>query len=304
VTGTRDGAAEQEPLLFVGVGKMGRLIVARLLAAGHAVHVFDESAEALALVDGGALAVAREAASPVSYRTVVLCLPESGAVETLSERWLSDLTQRPAQTGTVIADLTSVPAATARSLASHFAAHGVAYLDSPVSGGERGAASGELVVMTSGDQVAFERVAPLLRQIGNRLHHVGESGRGSQMKAVNQHVYLAYNFAFAQGLRLGRDLGLPEQAVMDMLSHGAPGHTLINDRLPVIRESHYTRGFPIWRCLKDLDYLETPPGFESMALAAFAPLYDALRAAVEGGDGGLDILALGNPPQRPEGESA
>jgi 3-hydroxyisobutyrate dehydrogenase-like beta-hydroxyacid dehydrogenase len=131
----------------------------------------------------------------------------------------------------------------------------------------------------------------VLRKIGRWVHFVGESGLASQLKAINQHVYLAYNFAVAQGWRLGRDLGLPEEALLDLLTHGAPAHPLINERLPTAMASGYKQGFLLSRCLKDLDCLEAAPG-SSDALKAFEYMHAQIRRAVDGGAGGYDILAL------------
>lgn len=276
------------PLLFVGIGKIGGPIVRRLIAAGFDVHVFDESEAALAALKGsGAVIVDREAASPKTYHRVVLCLPEAAAVLATAERWAAG-----SGSNAVIADLTTLSPSVARKLSTRFAAAGIDYLDTPVSGGERGANTGELVVLASGPRAGFERIEDVLKTVGRWVHFVGEAGFASQLKAVNQHVYLAYNFAVAQGWRLGRELGLPERALLDLLIHGAPAHPLINDRFPLAIGSGFKQGFLLSRCLKDLDCLEPPNGFSSAALEAFEQMHAQIRRAVEDGAGQYDILAL------------
>jgi 3-hydroxyisobutyrate dehydrogenase-like beta-hydroxyacid dehydrogenase len=276
------------PLLFIGVGKIGGPIARRLVAAGLEVHIYDESGAALAAMDGsGASIVDRNVASPKNYERVILCLPEPAAVLATADRWALG-----AGSHAVIADLTTLSPSAARKLSARFAAAGIQYLDTPVSGGERGANTGELVVLSSGPRPAFERIEDVLRKIGRWVHFVGEVGVASQLKAVNQHVYLAYNFAVAQGWQLGRDLGLPEEAVLDLLTHGAPAHALINERLPLAMGSDFKLGFLLSRCLKDLDCLETPGDFSSDALRAFEYMHSQIRRAVDDGAGHYDILAL------------
>jgi 3-hydroxyisobutyrate dehydrogenase-like beta-hydroxyacid dehydrogenase len=275
------------PLLFVGVGKIGAPIAKRLAAAGLDVHVYDESEAALAAMDGsGVSIVGREAASPKNYDRVILCLPEPAAVFAMADRWTAS-----AGSDAVIADLTTLPPSAARKLFTRFASADIQYLDTPVSGGERGAHTGELVVLSSGARAAFERIVGVLRKIGRWVHFVGEVGSASQLKAVNQHVFLAYNFAVAQGWRLARDLGLPDEAVLDVLTHGAPAHALINERLPMAMGSGFRQGFLLSRCLKDLDCLE-PGDSSSEALKAFEHMHAQIRRAVDGGAGQYDILAL------------
>jgi 3-hydroxyisobutyrate dehydrogenase-like beta-hydroxyacid dehydrogenase len=276
-----------KPVLFVGVGKIGRPIAERLLASGVALRILDEdSAAAAALADRGASI--EPSADHLDHDRVILCLPDPPAVTGLIECWL----RHKIPAGATIADLTTMPPTTARALAAQLAAAGGAYLDAPVSGGERGAASGAMVVTVGGDRDAFDRMAPVLALVGTPLHYCGASGSASLAKAINQYVYLAYNFAFAQGLRLGDSLGLPQAVLRDMLTKGAPAHPLINDRLPLVEASDFRQGFPIKRCLKDLDCLELPPGFESEALALYDMMRQRLQQAVADGDGDLDILAL------------
>jgi 3-hydroxyisobutyrate dehydrogenase-like beta-hydroxyacid dehydrogenase len=281
---------ETDPVLIIGVGKIGGPIARRLARAGVPIHAFDVNTAALASVcRDGITPVGPEVVYRLGYRRVLLCLPDPQAVEAFVAR----LIETRAATDVVIADLTTVPPALARSLAFDLGHVGVSYLDTPVSGGERGAKTGSMVVMGSGNREAFARIEPLLRVIGSAVHYVGDSGRASLLKAVNQYVYLAYNFALAQGLRIGRELELPEEALFETLTRGAPAHPLINDRIPEVLSTAFERGFPIRRCVKDLDCLELPSGFTSSALDCYYLIHEALSRAAAAGAGGLDILALG-----------
>lgn len=284
---------QREPVLFVGVGKMGERIAKRLLAAGLNIHVYDENATAMTtLVAVGAVAITCDDMARLDHAQAVLCLPTPAVVASVLDRWLSGGIRKDA----AVLDLTTMPPSTAKTWADKFRAVGGFYLDAPLSGGERGAETGDLVVMVSGARTAFDTVHPLLQQIGRDVHYAGESGSASLLKAINQYVYLAYNFAFAQGIGLGRQLGLPEEAIMSLLTKGAPAHPLINDRLPTVIGSDFKAGFPIQRCLKDLDCLELPADLDPHLLRLYELMRADLRAAVRDGRGDMDILALGNQP--------
>ena len=264
-------------------------ILRRLVDRGFDVHACDASADALADLERRGVRVQRRAAiSGLAYSRVLLCLPDPAAALSVIGNWIAQ--GLPA--GTTIGDITTMSPSTARKHARLVADAGGDYLDVPVSGGQRGAESGDIVVLAGGSASGFGAMLSVLQAMGSTVHHVGDVGAASLVKAVHQHVYLSYNLAFAQGLRLGRELGLPEGAVMDVLTKGAAAHSLINDRLPVALGSAFRDGFLLKRCLKDLDCLELPEGLVSPARDAHEHLSGIVREAVESGMGELDILAL------------
>jgi 3-hydroxyisobutyrate dehydrogenase-like beta-hydroxyacid dehydrogenase len=278
------------PILFVGAGRIGTPIVRRMIARGLTVHVSDTSPEALVQLERDGVTVVDEpgALSRLSYDRALLCLPDAKASAALLAEW----TSRELPSGAIVADLTTMSPSVARQHAEMLAKVGGIYLDSPVSGGQRGAETGDMVVVASGPRSAYDEMLPIFNAVGNPVHYVGNTGAASLIKAVNQYVYLSYNLAFAQGLRLGHELGLPEDVMLDILAKGAPAHPLINDRLPSTLRSGFREGFLLKRCLKDLDCLEFPPGLHSSARNAHEQLRSEIRKAVDDGLGERDILIL------------
>ena len=276
-------------VLLVGAGRIGYLIARRLVAQGIDLHVFDLERTAIEkCVAAGAVAADYESVKSLDYGKVLLCLPDPAAVRSFIDLWLS----MPSRRRTIIADLTTVAPSFARRASAELEAVCISYLDAPVSGGERGAESGALTVMVGGEVADYERVAPLLRHIGNRVRHVGPAGSGSLMKAINQYVYLSYNYVFAQGVRMVREAGLPEDIGLEILQHGAAGHPLINDRIPTVFGSEFRNGFLLKRCLKDLEFLELENHCDSDTMAVYKLVRENIRRAVAEGKGDLDILAL------------
>ena len=276
-------------ILYVGAGRVGLPILLRLIAHGLEVYASDTSADVLADLRARGVAVHEpDAISPLAFSRVVLCLPAADAASALIDAWA----EHGLPADTIIADITTMAPETARRHAKRIVEAGGSYLDTPVSGGQRGAESGDMVVVASGDRSAFDAMQPIFRAIGSTVHYAGPAGTASQIKAVNQFVYLSYNLAFAHGLRLGHELGLADSVVFDMLTKGAAGHPLINDRLPMTIQSGFSEGFVLKRCLKDLDCLELVEGQASAASEAHRRLREAIFEAVAAGMGDLDILAL------------
>ena len=97
----------------------------------------------------------------------------------------------------------------ARTLAGQAAERDIAFLDAPVSGGQRGARDGTLSVIVGGEPAVFERVRSLFDDIGANVYHMGEAGSGQTAKLVNNMMAFTSMWSLVEGLALGtKDLQL------------------------------------------------------------------------------------------------
>src|SRR6202011_53989 len=137
---------------FIGLGKMGRPMTQRLLAAGHTVHVFNRSHGAVdALVSEGATAA--DSAAQVAQRAEVImtALPTPESVQSIYTELAANARQ-----GQVYVDHSTVSPGLNRSCADQLKARGAGFLDAPVSGGPAGAQAGTLTVMVGGEPSVFD----------------------------------------------------------------------------------------------------------------------------------------------------
>src|SRR5438067_9216341 len=137
---------------FIGLGKLGRPMTQRLLAAGHTVHVFNRSRGAVdALVAEGATAA--EAAAQVAQRADVImsALPTPESVQSVYAELAAH-----ARAGQIYIDHSTVSPGLNRWCAEQLESHGADFLDGPVSGGPAGAQGGTLTVMVGGEQPVFD----------------------------------------------------------------------------------------------------------------------------------------------------
>jgi 2-hydroxy-3-oxopropionate reductase len=169
---------------FVGLGIMGRPMAGRLLAAGHAVHVWNRSGLRPDALEGGARPC-RSAAEVARRADVVwINVSDTAAVEQVlfgPEGLASGLSA-----GKLVVDHSTIAPEGAKAFAERLARMGVDFLDAPVSGGEVGAKEGTLAIMVGGEAAAFERAKPFLEILGRNITHVGPSGAGQICKAANQ----------------------------------------------------------------------------------------------------------------------
>jgi 3-hydroxyisobutyrate dehydrogenase len=197
---------------LVGLGQMGGAMLRRLRVEGQGVLAFDLD-PALRDAARAAGAVACESAAGVAAPLVILSLPHAGAVAAVLAALLPHLPP-----GAVIADTSTIEPAAARRFADQANAAGIAYLDSPVSGGPAGAASGQLAMMVGGASAALERARPSLLLLAPRIVHVGASGAGQVAKLANNLLVATHLAAAAEALRMAARAGVPPEAILPVIN--------------------------------------------------------------------------------------
>ena len=280
-----------ETVGFIGLGIMGKPMARNLLKAGYDLVVLDIDSRATAeLVAAGAAAAASPAEVTQRARRVLTMLPDGAAVEEVVTGPRGVLSGASADT--VLVDMSSVSPETARSIAAALATRGARCLDAPVSGGEPGAVSGELVIMVGGPADVFADTKPLLEVLGKSAVLVGDNGAGQIAKLVNQLLVAAHLEAMAEGLLLAVGAGVDPGLVLDAIKGGLADSNVLAAKAPMLLERDFTPGARITIHSKDLkNVLATAHGLGlSLPVAEMIDgMFDSLIAE---GKGGLDHSAL------------
>lgn len=202
---------------FIGAGRMGRPMVARLVAAGHDVRVVGRTAETQCEIEElGAHAVRDPAEAGTQAEIVVVCVFSDEQVrEVCLDGGL--LSAMPA--GSALVVHTTVSPKTIDALAA--SAEGVDVADAAVSGGPHDIAAGQLTLFVGGADDAVERVQPVLRCYGDPVLHVGPRGAGQKVKLVNNALFAGHIGLLAEAVRLSERLGVPESTLLTALSEGS-----------------------------------------------------------------------------------
>ena len=153
-------------IAFIGLGIMGRPMALNLKAAGHDLFVPDrrslaDEIRAAAKVLGDAAAVAEQA------EVIILMVPDTPDVEAVL--FGPDGVAAGAAAGSLVIDASTISPDATRDFAARLAGQGVAFLDTPVSGGSEGAVKGTLSIMVGGAAADLERARPVLEAIGARI---------------------------------------------------------------------------------------------------------------------------------------
>ena len=168
---------------FIGLGKMGGPMAARLIDAGYRLTVCDVRQDLVdALVAKGATAAATPQAVADAVETVLLSLPDPAVVREVALGKTGVIAGGKVRT---MIDLSTTGAIAAREIAAALAAKNIAAVDSPVSGGVGGATKGTLAVMVACPQAQFAALEPMLKVFG-KVFFIGEQpGMGQTMKLAN-----------------------------------------------------------------------------------------------------------------------
>ncbi|ROU09282.1 3-hydroxyisobutyrate dehydrogenase [Lysobacter enzymogenes] len=285
-------------IAFIGLGHMGGPMAANLLKAGHELQVFDLVPAAVeAAVALGARAAASAAEAVDGADVAISMLPASRHVEGLY-LGADGLLARLAPEALAI-DCSTIAPASAQKVAAAAAAHGVAMIDAPVSGGTAGAAAGTLTFIVGGEAAALERARPLLQAMGRNVFHMGASGAGQVAKLCNNMALGVIMAATGEALALGAAHGLDPAALSQMMavSTGRSWATEVCNPWPGVLENApasrgYSGGFGSDLMLKDLGLAaEAAMGVGTpIPLGELARNLYALNARA--GRGGLDFSSV------------
>ncbi|MCC6244296.1 MAG: NAD(P)-dependent oxidoreductase [Gemmatimonadaceae bacterium] len=226
---------------FLGLGAIGTPMARHLAVPELDLVVWNRTANrAESFITTNPARVAATPAQAGAERDVVItCLPVSRDVESLLEGPSGLIATMPR--GSVLVDCTSGDAATSRRIAARLAAHGIDFLDAPVSGGVAGAEQGTLTVMVGGDADVLARVRPVLERFGKRIVHCGVVGTGDALKAVNNALLAMHIWGTAEGLVALEKAGVRADIALEVIN-ASSGRS--NSSMNLFPERVLTRAFP------------------------------------------------------------
>jgi 3-hydroxyisobutyrate dehydrogenase-like beta-hydroxyacid dehydrogenase len=237
-----------EKIAFIGVGRMGSAMVARLITAGHELTIYDPAASATAPAAALGARVAKSAADAAAESAVVMASVPGPAEAREAARTIADSAHAK-----VFVDLSTSGPAAAQAIAALLAPRGIAAIDAPVSGGVKGAAAGKLAIMASGPAKAFERVHPLLEVLG-KVYRLGEKpGLGQTVKLANNLMSAAALAIAAEALAMGVKAGVEPAAMLDVLNASSGRNSATQEKIPKhVLNRRFDFGFANALSLKDV----------------------------------------------------
>ncbi len=265
---------------FIGLGIMGLPMASNLLDAGYSLRVHNRSRSAVdRLKLQGAVGAETPADAASGADVVILMLPDSPEVEAVIRDEGGVL--EGATQGAVVIDMSTISPDVTRNLSKYLAALGIDMLDAPVSGGQMGAATGELTIMVGGDAIVYDRCLPLLNVLGSSVNRIGDIGAGQVAKACNQIVVACTIQAVGEALTLALNSGVDPGRVRSALLGGFAGSKVLDVHGQRIIDRAFEPGFRASLHRKDLGIALAAGAISGTMLpttALVAQLFEALLA--------------------------
>jgi 3-hydroxyisobutyrate dehydrogenase-like beta-hydroxyacid dehydrogenase len=236
---------------FVGLGVMGGQMVNRLLGKGHRVTGFNRTrTKAQWLIDRGMQWADSPRAVAERADVTFAMVTNSDALTSVADGAEGLLAGLSA--GKVFVDMSTVSPAISRTLAAKVRAVGADMVDAPVSGSVITLQEGKLSVMVGGRRETFERVKPLLLDIGPKVTHVGDNGLALSMKIAINLSLAVQMLAFSEGVLLAEKSGISRDTAVDVLTHSAVASPMVQYRGPFVLHMPDEAWFDVDMMQKDM----------------------------------------------------
>ena len=237
---------------FVGLGVMGGNMVARLLEKGHTVTGHNRTrAKAQWLIDKGMRWAESPRAVAAVADTTFSMVTNTPALQAIAEG--PDGMLAALATGKMLIEMSTVSPEFSRALSDKVRATGADMVDSPVSGSVITLQEGKLSVMVGGRRETFERVKPLLLDIGPKVTHVGDNGLALVMKIGTNLSLAVQMLAFCEGVLLAEKSGIPRATAVDVLTHSVIASPMVQYRGPFILKMPEEAWFNVNMMQKDMN---------------------------------------------------
>jgi 3-hydroxyisobutyrate dehydrogenase len=284
---------DHDPLTIavLGTGRMGTPIARNLLAAGFEVSVWNRTAERAAplAADGARLAsTPAEAANGVDVLLTMLTDGDAvGDAMIGLEGALATL--RP---GSAWIQMATIGDEWTERLVSIATAHGVEFVDAPVSGSDGPARAGELVVLASGPDEVRARLQPVFDAIGSKTLWLGPAGNGSRMKLVLNNWLASQVEAVAETIALTEALGVDPHLFVDTIDDGPLGSPYAVAKARGMLAGEFTAGFALGLAYKDVGLALDAAREQHLELPVTQALVPRWQEAIAAGHGDEDVSVV------------
>ncbi|CAN7735057.1 NAD(P)-dependent oxidoreductase [Phyllobacterium sp. LjRoot231] len=276
----------------IGLGSMGLGMALSMKRAGLDVVGYDITPMAIDrfIADGG-----RSATTPgdsAKDADIVVSVVVNGAQTEAMLFGPNGIANRMKPGAVFISSATMDPAV-ARDLSQRVEALGFHYLDAPISGGAAKAATGELTIMASGSEQAFELARPALDAMAGKVYELGDAaGAGAAFKMVNQLLAGVHIAAACEAITFAAKQGLDLNKVYEVITASAGNSWMFENRIPHVLAGDYTPLSTVEIFVKDLGIVQDMARAERYPVPLVAAALQMYLAASGAGMGRDDDSSL------------
>ena len=236
---------------FVGLGVMGSEMVNRLLGKGHTVTGWNRTRSKAEWLIKKGMKWADSPRAVVLESDVIFSMVTNsaalGAITNGPDGMLAAVTP-----GKLFLDISTASPAFSREIANKIREKGGDMVDAPVSGSVITLQEGKLSVMVGGRRETFEKVKPLLLDIGPKVTYVGENGLALVMKIATNLSLAVQMLAFCEGVLLAEKSGIARETAVEVLTHSVIASPMVQYRGPFVLKQPEEAWFNVNMMQKDM----------------------------------------------------
>ena len=236
---------------YIGLGAMGGRMANRLIDKGHTVTGYNRTrSKAQWLIDRGMKWADSPRTVAENADVIFVMVTDSKSLDAVStgpDGFLAGL-----HDGKIVVDSSTVSPAVSREVAEKVRAKGADMVDAPVSGSVTTLESGKLSVMVGGRRATFDRIRPILEDVGPKVTHVGDNGLALSIKIAHNLSLAVQMLAFSEGVLLAEKSGISREVAVDVLTHSVMASPMVQYRGPFVLGLPEESWFDVNMMQKDL----------------------------------------------------
>jgi 3-hydroxyisobutyrate dehydrogenase-like beta-hydroxyacid dehydrogenase len=287
---------------FIGLGRMGQAMAARILGGGHDLVVYNRTeSKTMHLVEAGALAATSVAGASEGREIVITMVTDDASLQTVTLG--AGGIRESLAPGAIHLCMGTHGAGVIQKLAAAHTEAKQIFVAAPVLGRPDAAAAGQIGIVAGGPADAVRKCQPLFQLMGKHTFSGGTRPEGaSAIKLANNFVLGCALEAMSEGFSLIRKYGVDPQVFQEVMTEGlfaAPAYKLYGKIM--VDQSFEKVGFSTLLGLKDSNLIMEAANIARVPLPSLNVFRDRLLGAVAHGDGDKDWAVMAKEQARASG---
>ncbi|WP_029521504.1 NAD(P)-binding domain-containing protein [Persephonella sp. IF05-L8] len=236
---------------WIGLGHMGIILAKNLHEAGYDIKVWNRT---LSKAQESGLPYEEDLIKLIKERDIIITMlfGSQSSEEIYQEIINSGINLK----SKIFIDLTTIHPETAKKIAELLISNGAEFIEAPVIGSVIPAQNKELIILISGDKEIFEKTEEIFKNFGKDIFYMGDYGKASTMKLINNAVLGSMMAILSEGILFGKKAGIPLDTVVQILEKGAGNSGLLKAKKEKILENDYSTQFSLSLLHKDICYAQ------------------------------------------------
>jgi 3-hydroxyisobutyrate dehydrogenase len=275
---------------WIGLGRMGEAMAARLIRAGHGLSVWNRTAsKADPLAQIGAEVVTDKAAMAHCATIFTMVSTTDDLKDILfGKGGVLSGNARPKR----VVDMSSISDTGSAEVRKGLTAAGVAYLSAPVSGNGKVAKAGKLLVVASGPKAEYDAVQPLLEALGRAAMYVGEGELSRIWKIAHNTMFGVIIHSLCEITLLAEKAGIPRHIFLESINNSVLGSMYTRYKTPALVNLDFTTTFTPTLLLKDMDLGMGAAKARGVAMPTASATRESIQALANTHPGDIDFSVL------------